>query len=95
MDEATGTETFDNIDGDYIAIEPHTPCPILYGIRGESPEVLLRAMEMVCVDEEIERHCIFETNQHTDQHIQDAVRIADMETSDATGWRGEWSTVRG
>lgn len=79
MDAETGSETFDNIDDDYIAIEPHTPCPILYGIRGESPEVLLRAMEMVRVSEEIERFCIFETNQHTDQHIQDADSIAEME----------------
>ncbi|BAZ98995.1 tRNA(Ile)(2)-agmatinylcytidine synthase [Methanothermobacter sp. EMTCatA1] len=89
MDDETGSETFDNIDGDYIAIEPHTPCPILYGIRGESPEVLLRAMEMVRVDEEVERYCIFETNQHTDQHIQDAGRIADMETFGCYRVRGE------
>ena len=46
MDEITGDETFDNIDGDYLAIEPHTPCPILYGIRGESPEVIMKAMEL-------------------------------------------------
>ncbi|MGJ7028396.1 tRNA(Ile2) 2-agmatinylcytidine synthetase TiaS [Methanothermobacter wolfeii] len=79
MDEITGDETFDNIDGDYLAIEPHTPCPILYGIRGESPEVLMKAMELVEVGEEIERFCIFETNQHTDQHIQEADRISEME----------------
>ena len=32
MNEKTYPETFDNIDieGNYAAIEPHTPCPVLY-----------------------------------------------------------------
>jgi len=35
MDEKTFPDTFENIDysEDYIAIEPKTPCPVLYGIR--------------------------------------------------------------
>ncbi len=78
MDKETYPETFDNIDDDYIAIEPHTPCPILYGIRGESPKALIRAHQMIKVGEKIERYCIFETNQHTDQHIQKVDSISQM-----------------
>lgn len=71
-------QTFDNIDDGYIAIEPHTPCPILYGIRGESPEAVIEAHKIVKSHEHIERSAIFETNQHTDMHLIKTERIIDM-----------------
>jgi tRNA(Ile2)-agmatinylcytidine synthase len=79
MDKITYPETFDNVDQGYIAIEPHTPCPVLYGIRGENPEILNKAKSIVKVSEPIERSCVFLTNQHTDIHLQMVERIADME----------------
>ena len=78
MDKETYPETFENIDGKYLAIEPKTPCPVLYGIRSNSPEVLLKAKEIVIPNEEIVNSCIFKTNQHTDMHIQNAEGISDM-----------------
>lgn len=80
MNEKTYPETFDNIDveGDYTAIEPHTPCPVLYGIRGNSPEIVEQAHNMIISYEEIEGYRIFKTNQHTDMHIQEGVQIKDM-----------------
>ncbi|MEM1689265.1 MAG: tRNA(Ile)(2)-agmatinylcytidine synthase [Candidatus Hadarchaeales archaeon] len=71
MNEKTFPLTFDNIDpwtGE-IKITPHTPCPILYGIRGESPEILEKAAEIVKVGEPIERTIIYKTNQATDEHL--------------------------
>jgi tRNA(Ile2)-agmatinylcytidine synthase len=81
MNKATYPETFDNVDADnsYIAIEPHTPCPILYGIRGESPEAVKKAKEIVKVCEPIEKFAIFETNQHTDMHLVKTDKISDLE----------------
>lgn len=81
MNNATYPETFDNVDSDnsYIAIEPHTPCPILYGIRGESPEAVLNAGKMVKVCEPIEKSAVFQTNQHTDMHLVKACSISKME----------------
>lgn len=81
MNEKTYPDTFDNVDGDngYIAIEPHTPCPILYGIRGESPEAVEDAKEIVMVNEAIEKVAVFETNQHTDMHLLKAHKISDLE----------------
>ncbi|MDD1763144.1 MAG: tRNA(Ile)(2)-agmatinylcytidine synthase [Methanobacteriaceae archaeon] len=81
MDQETYPQTFDNLDKEesYIAIEPHTPCPILYGIRGENPEILKKAHILVKVDETIERIAVFESNQHTDQHLRDVDRISEME----------------
>jgi len=75
------TDTFENIDinNDYIAIEPKTPCPILYGIRAETVDGLKSAKSLVEVDEPIESYCIFKTNQHTDMHLQNIAKISDME----------------
>ena len=80
MDKKT-LDTFENLDinNDYIAIEPKTPCPILYGIRGESIDDLKLAKSIVEVDEPIESYCIFKTNQHTDMHLQNVAKINDME----------------
>ena len=80
MDKETFPDTFENIDysEDYIAIEPKTPCPVLYGIRSNTVEALKKAKDIVEVSEPIVDWCIFKTNQHTDMHIQDAENISDM-----------------
>lgn len=79
MDRQTYPDTFDNLDNGYMAITPHTPCPVLYGIRGETSKVVLKAMKLVKVSEPIERFLIFLTNQHTDLHLQVADDISQME----------------
>ena len=80
MDKRTFPDTFENIDYSegYIAIEPKTPCPVLYGIRSNTPDVLKEAKDIVKITEPIDDWCIFKTNQHTDMHIQEASRISDM-----------------
>ncbi len=71
MDEATRPLTFDNVDYETgeIRIAPHTPCPVLFGIRGVSPEAVVRAFRMVEVREPVAMVTVFETNQGTDAHI--------------------------
>lgn len=80
MDKKTFPDTFENIDysEDYIAIEPKTPCPVLYGIRSNNADTLMKAKDIVKVNEEISDWCIFKTNQHTDMHIQKADDISSM-----------------
>lgn len=72
MDRLTHPRTFDNVDPETkeIRITPHTPCPVLYGIRGEDPEVVLRAHQLVKALEPIERVIIYRSNQGTDEHLQ-------------------------
>lgn len=89
MDKATYPETFENIDGKYLAIEPKTPCPVLYGIRANNPEVLKKACAMVVPNEKIDDFQIFKTNQHTDMHIQDVDCIADMKQYSCYKIRGK------
>jgi tRNA(Ile2)-agmatinylcytidine synthase len=73
MDAATYPRTWDNVDvhNRVIVFSPHTPDPVLYGIRGESPGALLEAQKML-VTEPVERSQIFITNQGTDMHLVNA-----------------------
>ena len=81
MNQETFPDTFENIDYEekYIAIEPKTPCPVLYGIRSNTVEALKKAYNIVKVNEPIVDCQIFKTNQHTDMHIQKADTIKDLE----------------
>jgi tRNA(Ile2)-agmatinylcytidine synthase len=71
MDKKTFPRTFDNLDPSTgeIRITPHTPCPILYGIRGGSPEAVLEAHSMVRTLEPVDFYQIYKTNQATDEHL--------------------------
>jgi len=79
MDKATRPYTFDNIDyeSDEVRITPHTPCPVLLGIRGIDPNILMNAFKMLKINEPIEFITIFETNQATDVHYQE-YKICDL-----------------
>jgi tRNA(Ile2)-agmatinylcytidine synthase len=74
MDRETQPKTFDNLDSTTgeIRITPHTPCPVLYGIRGETPEAVRRAHGLVRALEPVERVVIYKTNQGTDEHLRRA-----------------------
>lgn len=62
--------TFNNYDyeNERVVIAPRSPCPILFGIRGDDPSVLPAAMATV-KGERPDRWLIFETNQGTDDHV--------------------------
>lgn len=64
------SSTFHNLDleKDHLAITPASPCPVLYGIRGDDPMDLPKAKDTVKA-EPISRWLIFLTNQATDEHI--------------------------
>ena len=74
MNAETCPETFDNLDpftGE-VRITPHTPCPVLYGIRSENPAAAERGHLMVRSLEPVERWVIYKTNQGTDDHLREA-----------------------
>jgi tRNA(Ile2)-agmatinylcytidine synthase len=80
MDEATTPSTFNNVDPQdhRVLITPHGPDPILFGVRGESPEVVYAAAQMVVTEEPVERWVIYRTNQGTDAHFNGIERISDL-----------------
>ncbi len=69
MDKAIKS-TFNNYDYEekHMAIMPSSPCPILYGVRGDVEKHLHKAKSMI-ESEKIARWLIYLTNQGTDDHI--------------------------
>jgi tRNA(Ile2)-agmatinylcytidine synthase len=72
---------FSNVDPETgrILITPRGPDPILYGIRGEQPETVKQAHEMIRVDEPVERWVIFRTNQGTDTHLRKVSAVKEIQ----------------
>ncbi len=78
MDRRTYPLTFNNVDGKDILITPNSPCPVLFGIRGEDPGTLNDAYSMIEPGEKVKRTVIYRTNQCTDAHLEKVKRIADI-----------------
>jgi tRNA(Ile2)-agmatinylcytidine synthase len=62
-------DTVDRIEGEAVCV-PHTPGPVLHGIRGEDPDACRRVSEAI-ESEPVERRETFVTNQGTDAHLRD------------------------
>jgi tRNA(Ile2)-agmatinylcytidine synthase len=77
MDELTRPYTFNNVDTEKgrVVITPRGPDPILFGIRGETPEVVKKAFGLVKPLEPVDRWLVFRTNQGTDAHLK---RVASL-----------------
>ena len=67
---ATFPHTWDTVDvvNDVVVCVPHTPDPVLFGIRGESPQWVMAAREMIN-SEKPGLEQIWVTNQGTDAHL--------------------------
>jgi tRNA(Ile2)-agmatinylcytidine synthase len=77
-EEETFPHTWDTVDtaNDVVVCVPHTPDPVLFGIRGESPSWVMTARQKVLSEKPgIEQ--IWVTNQGTDAHIL-AGRIGEL-----------------
>ena len=51
-----------------LLVAPHTPCPILFGLRGRRPEGPLAALREIR-SEPVDRWVLFRTNQGTGDHL--------------------------
>ncbi len=71
MDQALQPYTFNNVDTEKrrVIITPRGPDPILFGIRGETPEIVKKAFGTVKPLEPVERWVVFRSNQGTDAHL--------------------------
>ena len=61
-------DTVDRVEREAVCV-PHTPGPVLHGIRGEDPDTCRRVSEAIR-SEPVERRETFVTNQGTDAHLQ-------------------------
>ena len=62
-------DTVDREEGTAVCV-PRTPCPVLYGIRGDDPEAV-RRVAVDIASEPVADSRLFVTNQGTDAHLQD------------------------
>ena len=78
-------DTIDRESG-YPVCVPRTPCPILYGIRGDDAGAC-RAVSEAITGEPVDTSATFVTNQGTDVHLQDATpeTVADDSAARVTG----------
>jgi tRNA(Ile2)-agmatinylcytidine synthase len=80
MDKLTMPCTFNNVDLEKkrVIITPRGPDPILFGIRGESAEIVKKAYGLVKPLEPVERWVIFRSNQGTDAHLTRAQSLGTL-----------------
>jgi tRNA(Ile2)-agmatinylcytidine synthase len=81
MDKLTQPYTFNNVDLEKgrVVITPRGPDPILFGIRGETPEIVKKAFGFVKPLEPVERWLVFRTNQGTDAHLKRVTALNQIE----------------
>lgn len=79
MDKKVG-EVFFNYDyqENALCIAPHTVCPVLAGIRGETAQSVKKAVSMVDLGEPVSAYVIFRTNQHTNVHFEKVSSVSDI-----------------
>jgi tRNA(Ile2)-agmatinylcytidine synthase len=70
-------DTVDRGEGEVVCV-PRTPCPVLYGIRGDDPAACRRVADAI-ESEPIATERTFLTNQGTDVHLTD---LADPDPGD-------------
>jgi tRNA(Ile2)-agmatinylcytidine synthase len=81
MDKITSPYTFNNVDTEKrrVIITPRGPDPILFGIRGESAEIVKKAFNLIRPQEPVERWVIFRSNQGTDAHLKPIRSLCEIE----------------
>jgi tRNA(Ile2)-agmatinylcytidine synthase len=75
----TYPNTFNSYDRshDRVLVAPHGPDPVFFGVRGESPEVVASALPAIKPEEELDGWTIFRSNQGTNMHLQNEIRVAE------------------
>ena len=87
--DETYRSTFDNYDyrNHHNRITPNSPCPILFGIRGDNSEELTAAVTSIN-SEPIESWIVFQSNQGTDDHLQQK-HINEVKPFESVGIEGK------
>ncbi|MGI0036843.1 MAG: TiaS agmantine-binding domain-containing protein [Nitrososphaera sp.] len=75
--EETYPNTFNNYDSKHerVLIAPHGPDPVYFGIRGENSNVVSSAIGALQPEEELDGWMVFRSNQGTNMHLQNELKI--------------------
>ncbi len=66
-----------------LLVAPHTPCPILFGLRGRTPEAPVAALPLIR-SEPVDRWLLFGSNQGTGDHL------VERKVGDFARYRSGW-----
>ena len=80
MSQKTYPYTFNCYDEEKqrVLITPRGSDPVLLGVRGETPEMMLQAYRMIKIDEDVRGYMIFKTNQGTGVHLKSKLDLGDL-----------------
>ncbi|WP_048128964.1 tRNA(Ile)(2)-agmatinylcytidine synthase [Methanosarcina lacustris] len=93
-DRETYPETWDTVDltNRLVVCVPRSGDPVLFGIRGENPEIVSKAAALIRA-EPVERFAVYRTNQGTDMHLLPAQNIAEIRDMHSYRLEGTVSTA--
>jgi tRNA(Ile2)-agmatinylcytidine synthase len=80
MQNLTHSGTFNSFDykKNRVLIAPHGPDPVLFGIRGENIESVLKGASMVKTSEEFAGYMVFRSNQGTGAHLKNELDVSNL-----------------
>ena len=78
--EETFPNTFNNYDFNHhrVLIAPHGPDPVFCGVRGETPDIVISALEMMNPEEKLDGYMVFRSNQGTNMHLLNELEFRDI-----------------
>ena len=80
MQKLTFPRTFNSFDEskNRILIAPHGPDPVLFGVRGEDPDTVIKGASLVKSKEKFCGYMVFRSNQGTGDHLQNEFDIQNL-----------------
>ncbi|MGI0092962.1 MAG: TiaS agmantine-binding domain-containing protein, partial [Nitrosotalea sp.] len=80
MQQITFPKTFNSFDEskNRILIAPHGPDPVLFGVRGEDPDAVIRGASLVKSKEKFCGYMVFRSNQGTGDHLQNELDVKNL-----------------
>ena len=77
MQQLTFPKTFNSFDEskNRMLIAPHGPDPVLFGVRGEDPDAVIKGASLVKSNEKFCGYMIFRSSQGTGDHLQNELDV--------------------
>ncbi|MBI4258423.1 MAG: DUF1743 domain-containing protein [Thaumarchaeota archaeon] len=93
MGKKTHPYTYNNFDPETgrIMITPRGPDPVLLGIRGEDPQMLLDSLTFLRIGEVMDSYVVFRTNQGTGAHLAPILPLVSLKAYTAGHFTGQVS----
>ena len=80
MQQLTFPKTFNSFDEskNRVLIAPHGPDPVLFGVRGEDPDAVIKGASLVKSNEKFCGYMVFRSNQGTGDHLQNKLDVENL-----------------